>query len=419
MNIFVKQNLSNNKTCSPYILLKFHSIPYISKQFAYGLKLINNTFTKQDKRLKILITSVGSLVGQNILDVLEYQGFRRRELVELIGMNSIASSPNNFRCDRCYLVPHTNTFDFKKQTQEIIRNEKPNLILSGRDEDTEIISILMRDYPDLPGKIPYGSVNSLKIALNKWETWKFCQQHGLPFAATFFKDQSVNFEDLEAFILKHGYPLIAKPIEGFASKGVFFIRKREDATTIFERDNYIFQEYLGDSASLFNYFDQLDNLTPLFAHAPDVFHHSCHTVIAEDGTFDPIFISRNDHDSGATMGFKKINSPVLEKLTIKFVEAIHGIGGYGPVTVQFRADKNGIWKAQEMNMRTNGNTFPRFLMGQDDLGLIIRILFPEFDFPVYQAPVESREYLIGKSLSCNIMLPAAIGLLNSDRFWSR
>lgn len=60
----------------------------------------------QDK-IKILIASVGSLVGQNILDALEFPEFNRRNLVHITGTNSISLTANNFRCDECYLVPPT------------------------------------------------------------------------------------------------------------------------------------------------------------------------------------------------------------------------------------------------------------------------------------------------------------------------
>ena len=39
--------------------------------------------------MKLLITSVGSLVGQGILDVLECPGRSRRGLVTVIGTNSL------------------------------------------------------------------------------------------------------------------------------------------------------------------------------------------------------------------------------------------------------------------------------------------------------------------------------------------
>ena len=42
--------------------------------------------------MKLLITSVGSLVGQNILDVSDYPAYTRRPPVEVIGVNSVADA---------------------------------------------------------------------------------------------------------------------------------------------------------------------------------------------------------------------------------------------------------------------------------------------------------------------------------------
>jgi len=372
-----------------------------------------------EKKIKILVTSVGSLVGQNIQDVLEFNGFRRRDKVELIGTNSIASSPNNYRCDKCYLVSNTNTEAFIEQLTEIILFEKPDLILSGRDEDTEAVAFLMEKNKNLTGKLPYGKADTLKYALNKLETWNFCQKHKLPFAATFVIGKTGKKEDLKDFISQYGYPLIAKPIQGFASKGVFFIRKWEDAEEILNYEDYMFQEYLGDGSLLEKYFKQMDGLTPLFAHAPNVFHHSCHTVISPQGDIDEIFISRNEHDSGVTVGFKRVLHEELESLTIDYAKAIYKEGGWGPVTVQFREDKNGKWKAQEMNMRTNGNTFPRFMMGQDDLGLMFKNTLPELNFPLYESPKKTRDFIIGKSLSSFVMYPEEIQTLKNERNWEK
>jgi carbamoylphosphate synthase large subunit len=368
-------------------------------------------------KIKILVTSIGSLVGQNIQDVLEFTDFRRREMVELIGTNSIASCTNNFRCDRCYLVSDTCSPDFKIQLKDILLKEKPDLVLSGRDEDAETVALLLENNRELPGKLPYGNAITLKFALNKWETSLFCNRYNLPFAETLYVGRSGGLNELKEFIEKYGYPLIAKPVQGYASKGVFFIRDWHDVQIISKYKEYIVQEYLGNASTLEKYFNQMDDLTPLFAHAPNIYHHSCHTVIAPDGSFDPIFISRNEHDSGVTIGLKKVKNQLLEELTEKFVRAIYKEGGYGPLTVQFREDKNGNWKAQEINMRTNGNTFPRFVMGQDDIGLIIQGVLPEINFPVYKAPLFTQNLIIGKTLTSYSMKPENIQNLKDSKFW--
>jgi len=346
--------------------------------------------------------------------------FYRRNLVTIIGTNSIVSSPNNFRCNKSYIVPNTSTSEFSSTMKQIISEEQPDIILSARDEDTEAVTLILQNNSELKGKLPYGELKTLIYALNKFETWNFTQKHNLPFANSFVINKSGNIYDFKSFVEEVGYPLIAKPIQGFASKGVFFIRNWEQAKKATHFKNYIFQEYLGQADAMNDYFKLLDELTPLFASASGIYHHSCHTFISPTGDIDKIFISKNEHKDGATMGFRRVEHKELEKYAIAYAKAIYKEGGYGPLTVQFRLDKHGNWKAQEMNLRTNGNTLPRFIMGQDDLGLIINALLPSVDFPIYKPDTEKvSNYIIGKSLLSNIMLVSDIETFNKNRNWKK
>lgn len=166
-----------------------------------------------------------------------------------------------------------------------------------------------------------------------------------------------------------------------------------------------------------DYFKLLKTSLPLFAHAPNIHHYSCHLIIKPIGNFSPIFISRNQHNSGMTVGFKKVENSELEKLTKKFANAIYKEGGYGPLTVQFKQDKYGKWKAQEMNFRTNGNTFPRFILGQDDLGLILNDILPEFNFPIIEVTKEPEKYIIGKTLRSDQIIKSNVDKLMKSGFW--
>lgn len=352
--------------------------------------------------MKILITSVGSLVGQNILDVLEYPAFSRRSRVEIIGTNSIPESPQNFRCDKVYLICNTDSEYFESEFKEILNKEKPDVVLSGRDEDTLVVTnIIRKNNYDI--KLPYGSIESLEIALDKVKTSEFCLRNQLPFANTFISKGGDILNELRSFALDNSFPLIAKPIQGYASKGVFFIRNMDELEYASKFEGYMFQEYLGDGKLLESYFDSMEYLVPLFAHAPNITHHSCHVIIRPDGTYDDIFISKNEHNSGVTVGFKRVQNDFLRDATDKYVKAVYLEGGYGPLTVQFRKDRKGIWKAQEMNMRTNGNTFPRFMSGQDDLGEIFNYLYPDEGFPIYESDSCMDDVLIGKVLSSYVM----------------
>src|SRR5687767_2402758 len=104
--------------------------------------------------MELLITSVGSLVGKAILDVLEFPGLSRRSPVRVIGTNSVADAANNFRCDRCYLVPQSVTAEYHARIRAILVEESPDLILCGRDQDALTLSQLKAQHPGLPGALP-------------------------------------------------------------------------------------------------------------------------------------------------------------------------------------------------------------------------------------------------------------------------
>ncbi|MCK0472940.1 hypothetical protein [Halalkalibacter sp. APA_J-10(15)] len=371
-----------------------------------------------DKKIKILVTSIGSLVGQNIQESLEFNASNRRDKVNLIGTNSIAESPNNYKCDYCYLVPNTSTNEYELIIKKIIREVEPDLILSGRDEDTEAIYRIMESNPDLKGKVPYGNLDTLLFALDKMKTWEFSKKYKLPFAESIEVKKNSDKKSYLDFIKKVGFPLIAKPVRGYASKGVFFIRNNEDINFVLELDGYMLQEYLGDPELLETYFRLMEGPIPLFSHAPNVIHYSCHTILAPNGEIAPVFISKNEHDAGRTLGFTKVENKDLEKLTLDYANALFKEGGAGPVTVQFRKDRNGKWKAQEMNMRTNGNTFPRLMLGQDDIGLIIKYFVSDFDFPILKNKDENN-YLVSKSLLSNFINSNEIETLRTTKKWTK
>jgi hypothetical protein len=256
------------------------------------------TTWRQD--MKLLLTSVGSLVGRNILDVLDYPGFSRRSLMQLVGANSIADAAGNFRCDRCHLVPPTAAADYPARMQDILLREAPDLILCCRDEDTLALSQLKRDHPQLPGVLPVGTPEAAPIGLDKWRTWQFACKHALPFAESFMPGPSGDGAALAQFCERVGYPLIAKPARGAGSRGVCFIRDADDAQAVAQRHGYLFQEYVGDPASLADYFESLRGPPPLFTQFKDAGYYLGYTVIAPSGAIADIAITRNDTEYGHT-----------------------------------------------------------------------------------------------------------------------
>jgi glutathione synthase/RimK-type ligase-like ATP-grasp enzyme len=330
--------------------------------------------------VKLFLTSVGSRVGQHILDVLEYPGFSRRSLVEVVATNSLPDAACNFRCDRCYLVPLTAAAEYPARMQDILRDESPDLILCGRDEDTYALSQLKSQHPELPGALPLGPPRTALIGLDKWQTWLFARKHRLPFAESFMPGQSGDGAALDAFCGRVGYPLIAKPTRGAASRGVCFIRDTHDAQAVAQRPGYMFQEYVGDPRSLEPYFAILQGPPPLFAHFAKPGYHVCHTVISRSGDITPIAVTENHVEYGHTTLNRRILDPLLDALTVDYARALFLEGVAGPMAIQIRQDRDGDWKVLEINLRPTGGTLARFLRGIDELYFIIRA-FVDTSFP--------------------------------------
>ena len=93
----------------------------------------------KNKVRTILITSVGSLVGHNILESLA----PRRQEWRIVGVNSLPLAANNFRCDVAYLAPETAQEDaYLSRLREILRIEQPAVALAGRDLDLPPLACL-------------------------------------------------------------------------------------------------------------------------------------------------------------------------------------------------------------------------------------------------------------------------------------
>ena len=369
--------------------------------------------------MKLLLTSAGSLVAQNVFDVLNYPGFSRRALVQVVGTNSVPEAASNFLCDRCYLVPQTLDTEYPARMRDILRAESPDLILCGRDEDTYVLARLKSEHPDLPGALPIGSPHAALIGLDKWQTSLFAGRHGLPFAESFMPGESDDGAALEAFCRRVGYPLVAKPARGFGSRGVCFIRDATDAQTVVQQPGYVFQEYVGDPQTLNEYFASLQGPPPLFAHFKEPGYSVSNTIIAPSGDIAPICILDNQTMFGYSILNTLIADTTIELITIDYARALFLEGGAGSISVQLRQDRHGAWKAVELNLRTTGGTAARFLRGMDELYLIAKAFVPHVVFPEMRPTGADECDQVGRQYHSHPIPNAPVAALKRSGVWSR
>jgi carbamoylphosphate synthase large subunit len=365
--------------------------------------------------MKLLITSVGSLLGQNILDCIE----SRRSLIKVIGMNSIAENPRNFRCDKVYLVHNTGSNHFYKDFTAIIEKENPDFILPGRDGD----SIFLADFKskhsaEFSKRIPFGNSFIPRIVLDKYQTYLFCKKNRLAFADTFLFTQKNRNIRLNEFIHKHGFPLIVKPREGFGSNGVHFVLNNDQLNESARDGEVLIQEYLGNPDDFLKYENKFKGGIPLFFQVDEKEHYAAQTIISPNGTTGEVFITINKMVLGRAEYIKQIENKYIEKLIRKFSKVFFENGWYGPLNFQLKPDRYGTWKVFELNSRLTGTSSGRVLLGYDEFGILVNLFNPEFKIPNLTKPEKIKGKVI-KYLQDNLLLDEDTEMLNKNKEWKR
>jgi carbamoylphosphate synthase large subunit len=322
-----------------------------------------------DREIRLLILSVGSLLGQNILDALD----PRRRHVRVIGANSESDNPRPFRCDVAYLVPAiSNESGLQDRILDIVSRENPDLILPGRDDDVVFLSKLREKHLPLAGRIPCGSQEAARILRDKALSFRFARRNDLPFADTFVPDPAVSSEEAGEWLRRHRFPLLAKPLQGFGSRGIKLVLTRDHFNRILQAGGYVVQEWLGAPPPLNDHLRELDLGYPLFLCLPEEAQYAGQTVIAPDGRVLDVFCSVNTMVLGRCERSQAVGDPGLIDVTKAYAEAMARAGWRGSFNVQLKRQPDGAYKAHEMNGRMTGSTSARRWLGYDEIRMLVR-----------------------------------------------
>jgi len=369
------------------------------------------------KKFKILITSVGSLLGQNILDVLE----GRREKIELIGINTVAENPRVFRCDRLYKSVNSNQSEFEDRLLTIIQKEMPHLVLAGRDEDVHVLALFFKKYVLYKNMFPNGSINAIEIMNDKAKSLEFTQKYHLPFASSFILNEST--EHVFDWANKVGYPIISKPRDGFGSLGIRILMHENHLTNLINLgiQNLILQKLIGfndKNLSQLNHFEEnIKCGVPFFFHLPDDLQYASQVLIHEDGHFDEIFTSKSLMVLGRCEKSEPYHNPEMMRVSIEYAKAIVNEGWKGMFNLQLREDQGNFYGI-EMNGRMSGSTSARAWCGYDELRLLIQSYY-QFDIGDNPKYPSKPDGFIFRSLTDYYISNLDCETFNQCDFWDR
>lgn len=281
--------------------------------------------------MNILVTGVGAIIGYGIIKSLRGQ---RIHDVRIIGMDIYDDAYGRFVCDKFYVAERADSPKYLDFINQIIVNEKIDLIIPGIEQD-------MYRLHELGNKIQTKVVlnNDLLINLSKDKlgTFKFFKDKGINVIPTMFK------ETYNVCVKELGNPFLLKPRTSYASKGIHKIYSEEDFNFYNKHpEANIFQRIVGSDNSEFTI---------------SVFGKG-------DGTYaDYIILKRKLAQTGATDKATVIpNDNALMEYVDKICQITYPIG---PTNIQVRKEEGKVFLL-EINPRISSACSIRTHMGYND-----------------------------------------------------
>jgi carbamoyl-phosphate synthase large subunit len=300
----------------------------------------------------------------------------------------------NFECDKVLISPKLSDTNYRPWIESIIKSENPDVIFPGRDDDVVFLSTLADSNTEFAKIIKLGAPGVAEVMRDKFKMYDWCKVHQLPVAESFNFNAGYSSVDLQKFIEMAGFPIIAKPKEGFGSNGVLFIRNKHELSKLPTNSSFLLQEYLGESPDLKPYSDLIDIGIPLFLQVPDKFQYAAQCIIKPDGSISEQLYSVSEMVMGRVERFTPIKEAAFEQLVAQFCRVLFDQGWVGVVNIQARPDKNGTWKVHEINLRFSGGTASRYLLGFDEIGNFLQIFYPDWNIPHHGKPIDYNSSIV-------------------------
>ena len=317
-------------------------------------------------KLRLLVLSVGTQVGQNVLTTLA----RRRGDLELIATSSVTREPAIFDADAVYLVPQTaaDPEAFERRLLEIVARENVDLLIPCRDDDVMFLATLRDKRPDLASRLLCGCAGAALVISDKWLSAEFCAQKGLPFAPSIAKGTAIERAE---FARQHGFPLIAKPRRGYASQDVYLISNDAQFERVLVRDDWIVQKFLGDPRSVAEFLEGIETRGIPLYHTFQGLKTSIQALIAPDGSVAHVICTRNHSKMRRSKWVEVDHDSLPLQIGTLCAQEFAAAGWRGPLNIQCQRDAGGELCIHEFHGRFTGATVDRWLLGFDEVGAAI------------------------------------------------
>lgn len=174
----------------------------------------------------IMTTAVGGNSAMALINKLKEKN------TKIVGLDSESLSAGLYLCDKSYVIPRGNDSRFLKEILKICEKEKPDLILSGPEEEILVLSQNKKLIEKKRTKILCPNYESVVICADKLKTYNFLKKINIPIPKIFTK-KNVKF------------PCIIKPKFGRGGKDVLIVNNKAEMITYLKKIKQpIIQEYI-------------------------------------------------------------------------------------------------------------------------------------------------------------------------------
>lgn len=307
-----------------------------------------------DKKITVAISSVGSGIGQAIINALRMSPRQFRS----IGFGNGLFEYGALDCDLHDNVPSIYHPDYVDSLLEKCQHYNVDIIIPGLDDDVLILSKNEAKFAE----------HGIKLLASRHTLVALCRKKDLisqelnAISDHFIK--SINRTDiLNAYANgKLSLPFIAKPRDGSGSIGIRLITDISSIDMIPE--NYIFQELLiptVDDRYYKEYLGGLDN-----EQLPQISELSIQYVTDHKGKFLGKLATVNKLKNGVPIEIFPINRREIWDVVDKFIPRLRELGLRGPLNIQGRITDQGI-RFFEVNPRFTGLSGLRGSLGFNEV----------------------------------------------------
>lgn len=314
----------------------------------------------------MLLSGVGSLVGTNVLESLQWLG---RDRFCVIGINSVADAANNFVCDACFLVPPVvDEAGYQSALSAVVDEMRPDLVIPCRDDDVVAVARWAAT-SGVPALV--GGAAIAEMMRDKWLTCQWAARHGLPFA-----ESAVTPEAAHALHARWGMPMIAKPRKGDGSRGVRVLTRASQLDAVLAMPGMVIQPLLTPPEDLSPWLEDGRAGVPLWSAPPDRGHYSVQALVRPDGSAEVMAAAINVMVCGIAQHTRLERDPALVAVGLAYAQALAADGWRGPVMVQCRRLVDGQYVPFEIGGRFSGGTGLRDVLGVGEVARVLSAFLP-------------------------------------------